>query len=888
MTLRCIRLTLLGVLLLASTDGVCADGPLFFESQVRPLLKTHCFQCHGEGQELEGGLDARLRRLLVQGGENGSAIVPGSREKSLLFQRIATQEMPPESAELRLNAAEIERIGRWIDAGAHTSQPEPDSLKGGFFVTDEERNRWAFQPPQKKPLPTVRAANRVRNPIDHFVIQRLEGRGLTIASDADKSTWLRRLHIDLNGTPPSPAELSEFLADQRPDAYERLVDRLLADPAYGERWARHWLDAAGYADSEGHTTEDPVRSHSYHYRDYVIRSLNAGKPLNTFVIEQLAGDELIGGRLKNLAADELDKLVATGFLRMAADGTGSGGVDQALASNKSIADTIQIVSSSLLGLTLDCAQCHHHRYDPISQDDYNRVRAIFAPALNWKQWRKPKARLVSLYTDEDRARAKTIEAEAKQIEQERKVQEKKFIEATFVKELAKLSPALREPIRQARETPPDKRTAEQKKLLKENPSVNVTAGSLYLYDRGAADKLKEFTKRAGQVRGKKREERFVRVLTEPLNTEPPPTFVFQRGDHENPGASVQPAEITVLAGDAASVLPNNDDQRPTSGRRLAYARWLTSGRHPLLARVLANRVWRHHFGRGIVQTTADFGTLGVPPTHPDLLDWLAVHLVENGWDLKQLHRLIVTSTTYRQSSQKNPVADQHDPDGRWYSHKPLFRIEAEVLRDAILTISGKWNQRRYGPPVPVMADRVGQFVVGQENLNAGRPGPVLPMHGEEFRRSIYIQMRRSRPLTVLETFDAPRMDPNCCSRSASTVAPQALLLMNNAFVIDRALDTAQRITREVGDDSDAQIDFTWRLLTGREASAWQRAESRAYVRDQVRLFQDRQQAAPQQPAKGKTKGKDKAERDSATHPQLAALASLCQALFSSNQFLYVE
>ena len=880
MSIRCCRQVMFALLLSlsATVEGVGAEDPLFFESDIRPLLKTHCFQCHGEGQELEGGLDARLRKLLVQGGENGAAIVPGSREKSVLFQRIVTQEMPPDSAELRLSATEIERIGRWIDRGAQTSHPEPESLQSGFYITAEERSRWAFQTPQRKPLPVVQTANRVRNPIDHFVIHRLEQRGMTIAADADKSTWLRRLYLDLTGTPPTPAELAEFLNDQQPAAYERLVDRLLSNPSYGERWGRHWLDAAGYADSEGYSTDDPIRNHSFHYRDYVIQSLNAGKPLDAFVVEQLAGDEMLQGRTKNLSPEELEKLVATGFLRMAADGSGTGGADQGVASNQAIADTIQIVSSALLGLTLDCAQCHHHRYDPISQEDYYRVRAVFAPALNWKKWRKPKDRLVSLYTDQDRARAKTIEAEAVKIEQERKVQQEAFIEATFVKELEKLDPKLREPIRLARETPADKRTAEQKQLLKDNPSVNVTAGSLYLYDRKAADKLKEFTKRATDVRATKKEEQFVRVLTEPLNTDPPQTFVFHRGDHENPGAEVKPAEIAVLAAESAAALPVNDQAQPTSGRRLAYARWLTGGRHPLLARVLVNRVWRHHFGRGIVPSTNDFGALGVPPTHPDLLDWLAVELVENGWDLKQLQRMIVTSTAYRQSSQKSASAAELDPDGRWLSHKPLIRLDAEVLRDTLLVISGKANQRRYGPPVPVMADRVGQFVVGKENLNAGRPGPVLPMHGEEFRRSIYIQVRRSRPLTVLETFDAPRMDPNCCSRSVSTVAPQALLLMNNPFVIDRSLDTARRVVRDAGPDAEAQIDYAWKLVTGRDANTWQRAESQTFMQDQIKLLQERAaQAADKQKA-----------ASSEPKPQLAALAALCQALFSSNQFLYVD
>ena len=389
--------------------------------------------------------------------------------------------MPPDND--KLTVIEIAILEGWITAGAPTARPEPEELGDGFHITEEERGFWAFQPVEHHEVPDVTHAGRVRNPIDAFLLSRLEEQTLRFAPDADKRTFIRRATFDLLGMPPTPEEIAFFLADESPDAYERLLDRLLASPHYGERWGRHWLDVAGYADSEGYTDDDPERKHAYKYRDYVIRSFNTDKPFDQFITEQLAGDELVPRPYENLGAEDVENLVATGFLRMAPDGTGAGGVDKAAASNAVVADTLKIVSSSLLGMTVACAQCHNHRYDPIPQSDYYRMRAIFEPAYDWKNWRAPSARLLSLYTDADRARAAEIEAEAAKVDAERTAKQQQYIQETFEKQLAKVLSQRQDEVRSAYETPAKERTPEQQQLLKEYPDVNVSAGSLYLYDR---------------------------------------------------------------------------------------------------------------------------------------------------------------------------------------------------------------------------------------------------------------------------------------------------------------------------------------------------------------------------------------------------------------------
>jgi mono/diheme cytochrome c family protein len=858
------------LLLFAAPSGAAAPpaAGLTFEQHVRPILRAHCLECHGEGSKLRGSLDLRLRRFALVGGDKGAAIVPGKPADSLLYLRVRDHEMPP--GKVKLSAAEIARIERWIAAGAPTQHAEPDRLPPGQHISEDERRFWSFQPIRRPALPAVRHAGLVRTPIDAFLLAKLEAAGLSFAPPADRAALLRRATFDLTGLPPTPEEVDAFLADRRPGAYERVIDRLLASPAYGERWGRHWLDVAGYADSHGYSGADPVRRYAWKYRDYVIRSLNSDKPFDRFIVEQLAGDELVRHPWTNLSRSALDRLVATGFLRTAPDGTASPGVDRKAASNQVVADTLQIVSTALLGLTVQCAQCHNHRYDPIPQTDYYRLRAVFEPAYDVKSWRTPPGRLVSMMTPAERKKSLAIEQAAARIDAERQSKLKQYIEATFLKQLAKVPADARAVVEKAYRTPAAKRSATQQQLLREHPSVNVGAGSLYLYDSKAAKDLTAFADRSAKLRATKPIEDFIDALSE-VPGKVPQTRLFHRGDPDQPRQAVEPGGLTILgentfAGDKAKT-----GTRPTTGRRLAFARRLTDGKHPLTARVLVNRVWMHHFGTGIVATPGDFGMLGERPTHPELLDWLASQFMRD-WSLKRLHRLILTSTAYRQSSRGDPAASKIDPDARLLWRMPLRRLEAEAVRDAVLAVSGRINRRSFGPPVPVMPDSSGQIVLGVDlRDSAGYITGKAVVLGEDFyRRSVYVQVRRSMPLTVLETFDSPGMSPNCDRRSSSTVAPQSLLLMNSEFMVRAASAFADRVRREAGNDTRAQVHRAWRLAFGRSADESQVRDAVAYLSEQAEHYRAKKP--------GRTAAK----------PEQQALATFCQALLSSNPFLYVE
>ncbi|MEC8344439.1 MAG: DUF1549 domain-containing protein, partial [Planctomycetota bacterium] len=410
--------TLAAIFLASALPTLSVGNDLSFEKDIRPILKAHCFHCHGEQGETEGDLDLRLRRLILSGGESGPAMVLNNSADSLLIQRIEAGEMPPEDKPM--SPTELQTLKAWIQIGAPTLRDEPDSLETGPYFTAEELTFWAYQPVLTTPTPLDGDIKQALEPIDAFIVAQLKESGLELSKPANRATLLRRLSFDLLGVPPHPDEIDDFRADSRPDALERRIDRMLASPRYGERWGRHWLDLAGYADSEGYVDEDPVREWAFSYRDYVIDAYNDDMPMDQFVVEQLAGDEIVTSPLENLTTEDIRQLTATGFLRMAPDGTSAGGVDQSVARNEVIAETLNIVSTSLLGTTVGCARCHNHRYDPITQEDYYRFRAIFEPALDWKKWRNIKARQISLYTDEDRKIRNTIEDEAKQAEAERK------------------------------------------------------------------------------------------------------------------------------------------------------------------------------------------------------------------------------------------------------------------------------------------------------------------------------------------------------------------------------------------------------------------------------------------------------------------------------------
>ena len=881
-------------LLLLLAAAPLQAAPVLFEKDIRPILKAHCFHCHGEDGRERGDLDVRLRRLLLEGGEHGPAIVEGKPEESRLFQMVQSGKMPKEQA--KLSAEEIALIREWIAQGAKTARPEPVD-PDAVGITAEERSFWAF-----RPIVNPKVPGGAPHPVDAFLLRRLHAEGLKFSAAADKATLIRRATFDLTGLPPTPEEVKNFIADQSPDAYAKLIDRLLASPQYGVRWGRHWLDVAGYADSEGYNEKDTERAWAWRYRDYVVNAFNKDLPWDQFIREQLAGDEMVKPPHTELQPDQIDKLTATGYLRMAPDGTGTANNND--ARNQVMAETLKIVSSSLMGMTVGCAQCHDHRYDPIPQKDYYQLRAIFEPGLNPKSWRVPNSRRITLYTDADRNKAAEIEAEAKKADAERQKKIEFFIERTLTWKLEAVPEKDRAELREAYRS--KKRTDPQNAILKKYPSVRqISAGSLYLYDReynGEISKLnterKKFAdkkddekaaaelkrideriqffkdalskkvldamaKKASDIRATKPEEPFIRALTEPAGT-PPTTHVFFRGNHDQPKDAVKPAGLTVVS---APVIAENDPALPSTGRRTAFARHLTSGQHPLTARVLVNRFWLHHFGRGLVDTPGDFGRLGELPSHPELLDWLAADFMKNGWRLKRLHKLIMTSQAYQQVSRRNAKQDALDPDNRLLGRMNVRRMEAETIRDAMLALSGQISLRLGGKPVPVMEDEVGQFVIGKENLDGERkPGKEVDLAGAQHRRSLYVQVRRSRKLSFLEAFDAPAMEPNCAKRPVSTVAPQALIFMNNAFVISQSRAMAERLQVAAKDDLDAQLNTGWHHAFGRAASPEQLSKSREFVHRQTALFKER---------------KDKT-------PELTALANYCQALMSANNFVYVE
>jgi mono/diheme cytochrome c family protein len=876
-----------GAILLVSASVFGAPLPTF-EKDIRPILKAHCFDCHGEGEKLRGGLDLRLRRLILKGGDDGPVLVPGKPERSPLFKLVDSGEMP--KREKKLTRDEVAVIKKWIASGAKTARAEPTQIGKGAGITDEERAFWSFQPIRHPAVPTTKPKDLARTPIDCFLVSAMAKKKLSFSPEAEKITLLRRACFDLTGLPPTQIEVEAFQADTAPEAYEKLLDRLLDSPHYGERWGRHWLDVAGYADSDGYSDADPPRAYAYKYRDYVIGAFNSDKPFDRFITEQLAGDELArvtrDDAQSALAAPHTrELLIATGFLRMGADGSATPAVaDYDMVRNQVVADTIKIVSTSLLGLSVGCAQCHDHRYDPIPQTDYYRLRAVFEPAYDPKNWRTPEQRLVSLYTEADRKAAAQVEAEAKKLADEKAAKQKQYIDEALTRHLEKFEPELRGKLRAAYDTPADKRTAEQKKLLADNPSVNIHPGVLYQYNQKAADDLKAMDAKIAEIRGRKPAEDFISVLNEPAD-KLPVTYLFHRGDPKQPKDAVKPGALSVLAPPGHSIeLPEKDANFASSGRRLAFARWLTSGTNPLVARVLVNRIWLHHFGRGLVGTPSDFGKLGETPSHPELLDWLASDFVEHGWRLKRLHKLIMSSTAYRESSRRNPIGDERDGEDRLYWRKPVQRLDAEVIRDAMLATSGSLNIKMFGPPVPVRPDVHGQIVVGVDKTEGDNKMPVdVSLNGEEFRRSIYIQVRRSRPLAMLHAFDAPVMEVNCDRRQPSTVPTQSLMLMNSQFILDQAARFAARLQKEAGEDPARRMDRAWQLAFNRSPTEQESADALNFLSGQVehlKKMADRESA--------QTKKDEKAKPAAKPTPELQALTDLCQALLISNEFLYVD
>jgi len=875
MIVRRTNLACLIAALLAATGTASAySEALKFETDVRPILKAACFHCHGEEKKKRGGLDVRLVHLMQTGGDSGEAIVPGDPEDSLLWQQVASDEMPDGPKKLTADQKQI--IRDWIAQGAKTIRLEPKDPDSVRF-TEEELGHWAFQPVKEPRVPRPGGFD-IRTPIDAFVAERLAKRGLRFSPRAGRETLIRRITHDLIGLPPTAAEVEAFVGDETPQAWPRMVERLLSSPEFGVRWGRHWLDVAGYAESDGGSGNDTRRPNAWHYRDYVFESFNQNKPIDQFLREQLAGDELISGKPNTNDPRHVELLTATGFMRMAPDSTQSS--NSLTDRNQAAADAVQVIGSSTLGLTVGCAQCHDHKYDPIGIDDYYRFRAIFDPVFPLKKWQQPSARLVDVTSAENRKKAEEIEARAKEMDaaiQEKRTELAKTIQAA---KLSDVPEEVREETLQAVLAPSKDRTERQKELLDLYPMVkpvSFIAGFLVEYDNAAYREFEKQKAEVTKVRETKPPKRLVRVATEQPDVVPVSTVHF-RGNPNSLGEKVQPGELAVLSqAGQPPALPINESTRTTTGRRIAYATHLTNGQHPLTARVFVNRIWQHHFGQGIVDTPGDFGLNGESPSHPELLDWLAADFVKHGWDQKRLHRMILTSTVYQQSAKRTPELDAIDPENRLLARANLKRLEAEAVRDFILATTGDLNLEADGPSIPVTTNAEGKVVIVMTKIRDGLAAGVRGQNEAAFRRSAFIESNRSLLLNMLATFDLPEMKPNCDRRRSTTVATQSLWFLNDDQIIGLTGGLADRLFTNNPIKADQRLDALFRKLFATAPTDEEKRYLSSFLGRQEELFR----ADPN--AEWQKKIKDQPDA-----PAKRALAALAQVLMASNRFLYID
>ena len=841
---------------------------------IATTINVKCLLCHGRRRQ-EGGLDLRTRASALKGGVSGPAIVPGDPDASLVIRRIAAEEMPPEQHQARLSyrpvtSTELQQMRRWITEGAPWDDEEPVAVnpESDPMVSDEDRRFWSFQPPRQTDPPGVSDSDRVRQPLDAFLLARLEEAGLSFSPEADRQTLVRRAYFDVIGLPPSPDEVESFVADESPGSYEGLVDRLLESPRYGEHWARRWLDAAGYADSEGQVDFDAVRPHAWRYRDWVIRALNADKPYNRFLVEQIAGDELFNysEAPRPLDPEKSDRLVATGFMRMGPDGTYS--VSQGFVAERLtvVADQLQILTSTVMGLTVGCARCHDHKYDPIPQRDYYRLSAILRSAYDPYDWLSPNEADIGPDADWNETNSRLLPAApAKDVE------EASQFNAPIEEEAARLAAdlaALAAPVRQkllkekvpsvANEVLVEVRNL-LSKSLPEDPAAAAEsgAGSREVSEASFAEAVTQFDTFV-KVKLRLHTKPMVRAMFD-MGGDPTPVHILYRGEHRNPGPPVAPGVPSVLGVGLEPYVV--EPLGWSSGRRLALARWLVQPDHPLTARVLVNRVWQHYFGRGIVASESNFGLTGSPPTHPELLDWLAVEFVKRGWSMKSLHRLILTSAAYRQSAAVDEAKLASDFDNALLSRFPLRRLDADAIRDAVLTVSQRLDPNPFGPPdeIEVMPD-----------------GEVIAKDSPEGqRRSIYVQQRRSRPVTMLEAFDAPQLKPNCLRRTKSTVASQALQMMNSEVLRTGSRYMAGRVIDGAGGDPAAQVKLAYLTALGRPPVEEEQLDAESTLAEMTKAWRRRlEEQVPMEPK--------------ATKARWLALATVCHTLLNSAEFLYID
>ncbi|MGH9766646.1 MAG: DUF1553 domain-containing protein [Blastocatellia bacterium] len=820
--------------------SAAASASDFFKQKVAPIFERNCAMCHGAGVQ-RSGLDLRGEEAILKGGSRGPAVVAGAAEKSLLYRLISRKEEPAMPMGMdKLSEADVAAIAQWINGlSASVANASPETIptrQPGYSITEKDRQFWSFVKPVPPALPKVKNRRWARNEIDAFVLNKLEQNGLGPNRAASPGELLRRVYLDLTGLPPSPEETAEFLKNPSDAAYAKVVDRLLSSQHYGERWGRHWLDLARYADSGGYEF-DYDRPHAWRYRDYVIKSFNEDKPYNRFIIEQLAADQLDGVDVKA----NPEALIPTGYVR---SGPTVDNANNEETRMDELDDMVTTTSSVFLGMTVGCARCHDHKYDPIPQRDYYRMQAIFFP------FQKAESVMVSKEEEAaNKARNKEIDELVRPFRQkiaaiEKPVRQKLLDEKTeFHVRLAEMSNGFGDKTKEQFREETAKRFARDVNLQPEEIEALLSPEDLKA--------RKEVQNEIDKI-NKTRPKLLPSAMGVTDMNDPSKAHLLKRGDWRNKGEEVQPGLPRVLTGDR-SLDPKN--------RRRQLAEWVASADNPLTARVAVNRIWQYHFGKGIVKTPSDFGATGDRPSHPELLDWLATEFVKRGWSWKAMHRLVLLSNAYRQSSQFNERAAAKDPENRLLWRMNPRRLEAEPLRDSILAVSGKLNREMFGPGIYPRID--------PDVINTGSR-PRWPLDAKDdhdtWRRSVYIFVKRSVILPLIEVFDCPATVVSGPVRAVSTVSPQALALMNNEFVLQQAGFFAERLVKEAGEDKRAQVIQAFKIALNRAPSAKETEWSLSFLKSQ---------------AEGYARRKDE-------KPEASALRDFCHAVFNLNEFVYVD
>jgi hypothetical protein len=751
----------------------------FFETRVRPLLANKCLKCHGPEKQ-KGELRLDSVEGVKKGGGSGQPLVTRDKpEESLLLRAVRHEDgaepMPPEE---KLKDSEIDDLAQWVKRGA----PYPATAK--LNGTDPAKH-WAFAPVKRPAPPSVDGKQSIHNDIDRFVLARLTAAGLKPAPRADKATLIRRTTFDLTGLPPTPEEIDAFLADDSPAAFEKVIDRLLASPAYGERWGRHWLDVARYADSNG-LDENIAHGNAWRYRDYVIRSFNADKPYDQFLLEQLAGDLLPA----DTTAARHDQLIATGFLALGPKVLAE--PDEKKMELDIVDEQIDTLGRTVMGLTLGCARCHDHKFDPVTIADYYGLAGIFISTKTMEHFRK-----IARWHENPLADAQEIKRKADHDAAVAKLKER-------VKALAGKT-----------------ETADEAKKLKS--------------ELAALEKSEpELPSAMGTTEGK-----------------PVDTPLLRRGNHLTPGPVVPRRFPVILAGESQAALPKDG-----SGR-LALARWITAPKHPLTARVMVNRVWRWHFGKGLVRSVDNFGLIGEKPTHPELLDWLAASFVEDGWSVKKLHSRILLSATYQMSSAHDSRAAAADPDNRLLWRANIKRLEAEAIRDSLLSVAGLLDRTAGGPALSHVKNR--EFLFDHTSKDKTTY--------ESNRRSIYLPVIRNNLYDVFQLFDATDATVPNGDRATTTVPTQALFFMNSDLATRAAEALAGRLLDRTELDDAGRARMLISLAYGRPATA---VETDQLV-ESVAAFE-----------------KDFASEGDVSKRRRKAWTTACQAVLASNEFVHVR